>query len=149
MTQVGRFRATYSEGQPVEDDSVTADKKSIAGIDGLVAYLLSEEKQVMQNMSQKLLGYALGRTTLGSDQPLIDEVVKGGSGQSFSQVIARIAASPQFRFRRADQTLSQKPNPAKPTQQAVNNSKPAPMKTTLVAQASTSLPTNTQAAGKP
>ena len=50
-----------------------ADKKTIVGADGLLEYLQTQDKQVMTTLSKKMLGYALGRTVLASDRPLIAE----------------------------------------------------------------------------
>jgi hypothetical protein len=54
----------------------------------------------MRNVSQKLLGYALGRTMLVTDLPLIDKLSANGR-QSFTQLIEQIVTSRQFRNRRA------------------------------------------------
>ncbi|HYP07369.1 MAG TPA: DUF1592 domain-containing protein [Bryobacteraceae bacterium] len=97
---VGRWRDTYADGKPVHDSAALADKTPVNGIEGLLAYLKSQEKQVMKTMSQKLLGYALGRTVLASDQPLIAEMTKEGSNVSMAKLAAQIATSRQFRYRR-------------------------------------------------
>ena len=47
------------------------DKTTIVGADGLLTYLQTQDKQVMTTLSRKMLGYALGRTVLASDRPLI------------------------------------------------------------------------------
>lgn len=95
----GRWRDKYTDGKPVEDSAATADKTEIVGIDGLLQYLNSREDQVLKTMAQKLLGYALGRTVLLSDQPLVDKLVAAGGNATFSQLAGEIAASRQFRNR--------------------------------------------------
>lgn len=100
---VGRLRDKYADGKPVEDTTTTADKRDIAGVEGLVQYLKVQEPQVMRTMSQKLIGYALGRTVLASDQPLIDRLIQAGSQASFSQLATEIVTSAQFRFRRGQE----------------------------------------------
>ncbi|MFN7937835.1 MAG: DUF1592 domain-containing protein [Bryobacteraceae bacterium] len=102
---VGRWRETYSDGKPVDDTSEMADKKVLAGVDGLLDYIRANEAQVLRTFYGKLLGYALGRTVLISDQPLLDKLVAQGGKATFSQVVAEIAASPQFRNRK-DQPVS-------------------------------------------
>jgi len=97
---VGRWREKYSDGKPVHDSSALADKTPIVGVDGLLAYLQSQDKQVLRTMSKKLLGYALGRTVLLSDQPLIDRLMSGGSDVTFSKLATEIVSSRQFRYRR-------------------------------------------------
>jgi hypothetical protein len=100
---VGRLRQTYADGKPVEDTTTTADNREITGVEGLVQYLKTQEPQVMRTMSQKLIGYALGRTVLASDQPLIDRLIQAGSQATFSQLATGIVTSPQFRFRRGQE----------------------------------------------
>jgi len=83
----------------VEDSAALADKTELAGVDGLLKYLNGREEQVLQTLSHKLLGYALGRTVLISDQPLIDKLVSAGGNATISQLAAEIATSKQFRNR--------------------------------------------------
>jgi mono/diheme cytochrome c family protein len=110
---VGRWRETYSEGQPIEDSGTLSDKTEISGMDGLLAYLKRQEKQVVRNAATKLLGYALGRTVLASDLPLIDSMAQSGGGATFPTMAARIVTSKQFRNRRGkDEAL---PDPAAAT----------------------------------
>ena len=97
---VGRWRDQYSDGKPVHDSSTTADQTLIAGVDGLLSYLRTQENQVLRTFSNRLLGYALGRTILISDQPLIDRLTQAGSDASFSKLVAEIATSRQFLHRR-------------------------------------------------
>ena len=70
------------------------------GVEGLLEYLKSNEAQVMKTFSYKLLGYALGRTILLSDQPLIERLTQAGGEMTFSKLAAEIVTSRQFRYRR-------------------------------------------------
>jgi mono/diheme cytochrome c family protein len=97
---VGRVRQTYADGKPVQDQSETADHRSIAGVDGLLAYLQTQQDQVLKNLSDKLLGYALGRTVRIGDQPLVEKLVRTGGGAPFSQWVTEVVLSPQFRMRK-------------------------------------------------
>ena len=90
---VGRWRETYSDGKPVHDASALADKTPMSGVDGLLAYLQTQEKQVLRTMSKKLVGYALGRTILLSDQPLIDRLMSRGSDITFSRLATDIVCA--------------------------------------------------------
>ncbi len=103
---IGRWRETYSDGKAVEDIGDLPDKTEIAGIDGLLNHLKKQDQQVIRTMTGKLLGYALGRTVLASDQPLIDTVVQMGGDTPFSKVIEEIALSRQFRYRREPEGTS-------------------------------------------
>jgi hypothetical protein len=110
----GRWREKYPDGNPIEDSAALNDKTEIAGIQGLLDYLRGKESQVRRTLSNKLVGYALGRTVIASDQPLVDRMVKAGADASLAQLAAEIAVSKQFRNR-----LAREENPA-PTKVAVN-----------------------------
>jgi len=97
---VGRWRDRYQDGKPIIDSRKTGDNTEIAGVDGLLSYLKKQESQVLKTFSQKLVGYALGRTMLVSDQPLIEKLSQSG-GANFSKLIQEIVTSRQFRNRRA------------------------------------------------
>jgi mono/diheme cytochrome c family protein len=97
---VGRWRDQYSDGRPVHDKATLPNKTAIDGIDGLLDYLKTEEKQVLRTFSSKLLGYALGRTVQASDLPLIESMTKNGGGTPFSTMATQIVTSRQFRYRR-------------------------------------------------
>jgi hypothetical protein len=75
---IGRARNQYPDGKPIDDSGVLANQKRLSGVEGLLDYLKGEEKQVARTLAQKLLGYALGRTILLSDQPLIDRLADAG-----------------------------------------------------------------------
>jgi hypothetical protein len=91
---VGRTRAAYADGQAIDDSSKTG-----TGVEGLIQYLRTQEKQVQKNMAQKLLGYALGRTMLAGDQVLIQKLAAAGGEATIAQLATEIIASKQFRYR--------------------------------------------------
>jgi mono/diheme cytochrome c family protein len=93
---VGRWRDKYNDGKPVH----AAGEMTMQG---LLEHIGARQDQVARTLSQKLLGYALGRTVLLSDQPLIDRMVKGGGDAPISRMIIEIAVSRQFRYRRGGQ----------------------------------------------
>jgi mono/diheme cytochrome c family protein len=97
---IGRVREKYPDGKPVDDRSVTLDQTAIRGVDGLLAYLRKQDELVLKNLSHKLLGYALGRTVLVSDQPLIERLSKLGADATFVQLATEIVTSRQFMNRR-------------------------------------------------
>jgi hypothetical protein len=97
---VGRWRDTYADGKPVHDSTALADKTPVSGVDGLLDYLKSQEPQILKTFSYKLLGYALGRTVLLSDQPLVERLTHAGGEATFSKLVAEIVTSRQFRYRR-------------------------------------------------
>jgi hypothetical protein len=97
---VGRWRDTYADGKPVHDSSALVDHTPITGVGGLLKHLQSQEHQVFKTFAYKLLGYALGRTILASDRPLIERLTKAGGEATFSQLATEIVSSRQFRYRR-------------------------------------------------
>lgn len=106
---VGRWRDNYADGQAIYDSGDLKDKK-IPGIEGLKQHLTDKEALVMQQFSRKVLGFALGRTVIGSDDPLLEEIAATGGQQTFASLATKLATSKQFRYRRADAPA----NPAKP-----------------------------------
>ena len=99
---VGRARATYADGKPVDSIGELPDGTTIAGAAGLLTYLESQDKQVMTMLAKKLLGYALGRTVLVSDRRLVDEMARAGGSAPFSQLAVKVVQSRQFRNRAGD-----------------------------------------------
>ena len=97
---VGRWRETYDNGKPVDASSVMAGGTPITGIDSMLAYIESRERQVLLNLSEKLLGYALGRTIIASDQPLLGRMVASGFDATFEELAVQVTTSRQFRYRR-------------------------------------------------
>ncbi|MBL8206987.1 MAG: DUF1592 domain-containing protein [Blastocatellia bacterium] len=95
----GRWRDQYADGNKIEDFDKLPDKTEIAGVDGLLKYLQNKDSQVRKTLSYKLVGYALGRTVLASDQLLIDRMVQAGSDATFAQLATEIVTSKQFRHR--------------------------------------------------
>jgi hypothetical protein len=102
---IGRWREQYPDGKPIWDSGTLTDQRQISGVDGLLDYLRGKEDQVLLTLAHKLIGYALGRTVMASDQPLADRMAKAGGAAGFSQLVAEIATSKQFRNRaRVDDT---------------------------------------------
>ncbi len=117
---VGRPRTKYADGQAVDDTGELADKKTITGADGLLQYLEGKDKQVMTTLSRKLLGYALGRTILASDRPLLAEMTAAGHDATFPELAIKIVTSRQFRHRAGDDGAAQAPR-TRPLRQAQSN----------------------------
>ena len=72
----------------------------IEGIEGLREYLLvTRRDDFLRQFCRKLLGYALGRGVLLSDQPLIDEMLSRLAENDYrvSAAIDTIVLSEQFR----------------------------------------------------
>jgi hypothetical protein len=76
-------------------------------VPGLLDYLATKESQVTRTFATKLAGYALGRTVQPSDQLLIDRMTALGGNAPFSEVVAALVTSKQFRNRMNEETLNQ------------------------------------------
>jgi hypothetical protein len=98
---IGRWRDKYQGGQPIDAAGVLADGTKVAGPAGLREYLRREQPQFERNLCTKLLGYALGRSELASDRPLVEAMqadLKHGGG--IADLAVRVVTSQQFRYHR-------------------------------------------------
>ena len=76
------------------------DRTGIEGIDGLRNYLLTKRcDQFVRQFCRKLLGYALGRGVLLSDEPLLDSMLLELAENNYriGTVFEMIVQSRQFR----------------------------------------------------
>ena len=107
---VGEARTKDLAGQPVDTQATFPGGSQGAGLAGLQSYIrANREKDFLDNLSRKMLVYALGRSLLLSDEPLIQRMNArlAASGYRFSALVETIVTSPQFlkkrtRSRRAE-----------------------------------------------
>ena len=101
---VGRLRDRDLAGRPVDASAVLKDGSRFEGVSGLREYLRRTcGDEFLQQFCRKLLGYALGRRVLLSDQQLLNEMVaslKARDGE-ISSAVLKIVASRQFQRIRA------------------------------------------------
>ena len=98
---VGRWRETYRDGQLIDDSGRLASGKTIDGLEGLHAYLRENESIFRRNLTTKLLGYALGRSQIVSDQALVEKLVaETHLDTPFAELVLKIVASQQFQSKR-------------------------------------------------
>jgi len=96
---IGRSRATDLGGRAIETRARLFDGTYVEDADSLRNYLLTVKRDVLlQQFSRKLLGYALGRSVLLSDRPLIAEMQRelGSNDYHFSAAVDAIVRSKQF-----------------------------------------------------
>jgi len=108
---VGEVRTKDLAGHPVETQATFPGGSQGTGLSGLQAYIrANREKDFLDNISRKLLVYALGRSLLLSDEPLIQRMNTrlAASGYQFSALIDAIVTSPQFLNRRSAGSTSRK-----------------------------------------
>ncbi|HTE18164.1 MAG TPA: DUF1592 domain-containing protein, partial [Armatimonadota bacterium] len=97
---IGRRRTTDLGSRVIDTKTRTPDGQEIDGLAGLRDYLVRVRRQtIMRQFCRKLLGYALGRATRLSDDPLLaamqEQLAKGG--YRFSVAVDLIVQSRQFR----------------------------------------------------
>jgi hypothetical protein len=95
---LGRLR-TAKELKPGDAKATTQDGTEINGFAGLRNYLAGPRREdLLRSISQKLVGYSLGRSIQLSDRKLIDDVTKSmASGGRWSDALIVIVNSEQFR----------------------------------------------------
>jgi mono/diheme cytochrome c family protein len=99
---IGRFRGKDLNGTPINSSARLIDDRPIEGLPGLVAYMNEEKQQQLfvRRLCRKTLGYALGRSVLPGDLPLlaeIEEKLKASNGR-FTTILEAIVTSPQFSY---------------------------------------------------
>ena len=85
----------------IDDSGRLASGKTIDGLEGLHAYLRENESIFRRNLTTKLLGYALGRSQIVSDQALVEKLVaETHLDTPFAELVLKIVASQQFQSKR-------------------------------------------------
>jgi hypothetical protein len=96
---IGEARTTDLAGHPVDTQASFPGGVDGKGLSGLQAYIRAKrERDFLDNFSRKLLVYALGRSPLLSDEPLVQRMnaALAASGYRVSALIETIVTSPQF-----------------------------------------------------
>jgi hypothetical protein len=96
---IGERRTKDLAGHPVDTQAVFPGGSKGSGFDGVQAYIREHrQNDFLDNISRKMLAYALGRSLMLSDEPEIDRVRTNlaANGYRFSDLIERIVTSPQF-----------------------------------------------------
>jgi hypothetical protein len=108
---VGETRTKDLAGRPVDTQATFPGGSHGAGLEGLQAYLrANREKDFLDNLSRKILVYALGRSLQLSDEPLIERMNAklAANGYRFSMLVETIVTSPQFLKKRAPQVAERR-----------------------------------------
>jgi hypothetical protein len=106
---IGERREKDLGGRPVDDTASFPNGSAVSGLPGLRDYIRTErEDDFLDNLCRKMLAYALGRTLILSDEPLIDTMREklAESDYRFGSLIETIVSSRQFRTRRSNDTAS-------------------------------------------
>lgn len=97
---IGRRRDQDKHGHDIDVATVLPDGTPVNGVEGLRDYLLNKRREdFLRTFCRRLLGYALGRSTQLSDEPLIDQMLVAlrENDYRFSVALETIVLSPQFR----------------------------------------------------
>ncbi len=101
-----QFDAIGTAREQANTRAALPDGKQIEGLSGLRNYLLTvQREQFVRQFCRKLLGYALGRSVLLTDEPLLDKMVASlrARDHKVSAALETIVLSPQFRLIRGQQ----------------------------------------------
>ena len=97
---IGRRRDRDLGDRPINTAARLRDGTEFDGLDGLRQYLGTTRRDALiRQFCRKLLGYALGRGTQLSDDPLLEEMERAlkKNDYHFSAVLEAVVASRQFR----------------------------------------------------
>lgn len=99
---VGRARKKDLAGRDVQIVGPLPGGKTAEGIAGLIEYIEKHRREDFErNLCRKFLGYALGRSVVLSDEPLLQEMQKKlRAERRFSVLFETVVLSPQFRRQR-------------------------------------------------
>jgi hypothetical protein len=101
---IGERRSRDLAGRPVDSRAVFPGGSEGAGLEGLQDYIRAHrQKDFLDNLSRKLLAYALGRSLQLSDEPAIEmmQTTLAANGYRFTPLVEAIVRSPQFLNRRS------------------------------------------------
>jgi len=108
---IGEKRTHDLAGRPVDTQALFPGGTPGTGFEGLRTYIRERrQKQFLENLSRKLLVYALGRSLQFSDEPTIEAMQArlAANGYRFASLVKVIVAGPQFRTKRAADAPGQK-----------------------------------------
>ncbi|MFN7924346.1 MAG: DUF1592 domain-containing protein [Bryobacteraceae bacterium] len=97
---VGKLRDKDLGGRPIDDRATVKDGTVIDGLEGLKQYVLGKGRPAfLHQFTKKLLGYALGRAVVLSDEPLLAEIQTQLAANEYrvGTAIDMIVTSRQFR----------------------------------------------------
>ncbi len=116
---VGEARTKDLAGRAVDTSVLFPGDVKGEGVSGLKSFIKDHRQDnFVDNLSRKLVAYALGRSLQLSDEGLIDTMKANLKAKDyrFSALVETIVLSPQFRDRRAALVTASTPMPAGPLQ---------------------------------
>ena len=101
---IGRWRASDEAGAPVDTAGALADGTRVETPSAFREALVAYDTSVVRTVTEKLLGYAIGRTAAHYDQPAVRRIVAAAEpdGYRWSSIILGIVNSMPFQMRSAE-----------------------------------------------
>jgi len=95
-------------GAPIDAASTMYDGTHLAGSADLGAALLERRGVLLQNFTENLMTFALGRRLAAEDMPAVRKIVRDAvaAGDPISAFVLGIVKSPAFRMKSADQVTT-------------------------------------------
>lgn len=99
---IGRYRDKDENGLPLDTSGQVKDGTKFTGFEGLRDYLKTQDVQLTQHFSRKLIGFALGRQVLPTDKLLMQQIKKDLAANEgrFSAAVLAVVQSHQFQYKR-------------------------------------------------
>jgi len=110
---VGELRTKDLAGRPVDARAEYAGGATGEGLEGLSRHIRAKrEKDFLDNLCRQLLGYALGRSLLPSDDAVVEGMRRrlASGGHRFGSMVEAIVVSPQFLNKRGRDVLAERGN---------------------------------------
>ena len=101
---IGSWRLNSEAGTPIDASGTLPDGAAFEGPTGLRDLLLNRADDFVGTVTEKLMGYALGRGLEYYDAPTIRKIVREAASEDYrwSAIILGIAKSTAFQMRRSD-----------------------------------------------
>ncbi len=101
---IGRWRDADEAGAPVDTSGALADGTPVETPREFRGALLAYDVSFVRTVTEKLLGYAVGRTMEYTDQPTIRQIVSDAAGDEYrwSAIVLGIVNSTPFQMRSAE-----------------------------------------------
>ena len=109
---IGRLRTKDRSGRLIDNRAELPNGEFAEGIPGLIDYISEHRRRdFVRTLCRKFLGYALGRSVILSDQPLLTamELALENSDYRFSILFEAVVCSPQFRKQRGRDFVAKSP----------------------------------------
>jgi len=123
---IGEARTKDLAGRTIDASATLPGGVEEVGLQGVQAYIRDRrQKGFVDGLSRKLLSYALNRSLLLSDEPLIAAMESrlALNGNRFDSLLEAIVVSPQFRNKRSSETSAKSPAPSKASLRAPSGAK--------------------------